>query len=65
VINLRTIVLAASVFALLPLGAMAASTDTSGGNAPASTSTTHHKKPVHHVAHKTHKPKTPPSNTQG
>ena len=66
-ITLRRLVLAVSVIALLPAGAMAASTDASADSAAttATTPATHHKKPVHHVSHKAHKPKTTsPDNTQ-
>lgn len=74
VINLRTVVLAAAV-AALPFTAMAASTDTSTSQpaatapttdtTPAAPAKTTHKKPVHHVSHKTtpHK-KTTTNNTQ-
>ena len=65
--TLRRLVLAASVIALLPVGAMAASPDTSNGSSTTATTPaapTHHKKPVHHVSHKTHKPKPTSTPTQ-
>lgn len=71
-IHLRTLALAASVFAL-PLTAMAASSDSTSA-APAQPAATapatstapakHHKKPVHHVAHKTSTHKKAPTNSQ-
>lgn len=69
VITLRNLVLAASVL-VLPISAMAASTDTTtspGQTGTTSTTepttTTHHKKPTHHVSHKKNKTK-PATSTQ-
>lgn len=70
-IHLRTLALAASVFAL-PLTAMAASSDSTpapaqpAASAPATTTAPakHHKKPVHHVSHKTSTHKKAPTNSQ-
>ena len=64
--TLRRLVLAATVIAVLPVGAMAASPDASNGTTTATTAAapTHHKKPVHHVSHKTHKPKPTSTPTQ-
>jgi hypothetical protein len=64
VTTLRTLVLAVSVLALLPLGAMAASQDPAGSTETHSTASTHHKKPVHPVSHKTHTHKHTPTSTQ-
>lgn len=65
-ITLRRLVLAVSVVAMVPVAGMAASPDTSNGTSTTATTpaTTHHKKPVHHVVHKTHKPKPTPTSTQ-